>query len=134
MRNNEFQKTIIKALKGQNHQYRATPCNWVIEPFQALKGRDFASFLITPFQGSNSRLYPFHRALPDAIAKRLSALTTVTSFLFFIPKWISPAGWGVKNFGNIHIFYEVILTQHATQMCVYFSLTYRYLVLVFFIL
>ena len=51
---------------------------------KALKGRNFASLLITPFQGSNSRVYPFHRALPDAIAKRLSALTTITSCLFFI--------------------------------------------------
>ena len=45
-----FKQPITKALKGQNHQHRATPCNWVIETFQALKGRDFASFLITPFQ------------------------------------------------------------------------------------
>ena len=31
--------TIIKALKGQNHQHRATPCDWMTQPFQALKGR-----------------------------------------------------------------------------------------------
>ena len=79
-----FKHTINKALKGQKHQHRATPCDWITDPFQALKGRNFASFLITPFQGSNFRVHPFHRATPDAIAKRLSALTTVTSCLFFI--------------------------------------------------
>ena len=70
-----FKQTIIKALNRKPERLSSTK----------VKGRDFASFLITPFQGSNSRLYPFHRVLPDAIAKRLSALATVTSFLFFIP-------------------------------------------------
>ena len=77
---------ITNALKGQKHQHRATPCDWITEPFQALKGRYQTSFQITPFQGSNLRVYSFHRALPDANAKRLSALDTVTSCLFFIPK------------------------------------------------
>jgi hypothetical protein len=31
-------------------------------------------------------MFPFHRALTDANAKRLSALSMVTSCLFFIPK------------------------------------------------
>ena len=69
---------IINALKGQNHQHRATPCEWMTKPFQALKGRQQTMFRLTPFQGSNLRLCPFHRALPDANAKRLSAFTTVT--------------------------------------------------------
>jgi hypothetical protein len=74
-----FKHTIIKALKGQNHQHRATPCDRMTEPFQALKGRQRALCRITPFQGSNSRMRSFHRALPDAIDKRLSALSIVTS-------------------------------------------------------
>jgi hypothetical protein len=74
---------ISNALKGQNHQHRATPCDWRTEPLQALKGREQASYL-TPFQGLKSRMYPFHRAMPDANAKRLSALTLITGCLFFI--------------------------------------------------
>ena len=31
--------TISNALQGQNHQHRATPCDWRTEPLQALKGR-----------------------------------------------------------------------------------------------
>jgi hypothetical protein len=70
-------------LKGQNHQRWATPCDWIAQPFQALKGRNQALFQISPFQGLNLRVYPFHRALPDANVQRLSAFT---SCLFFIPK------------------------------------------------
>ena len=78
-----FKNIIIKALKGQNHQRRATPCDWMTQPFQALKGRNQASFQISPFQGSNLHVYPFHRALPDANAKRLSALTTCYMLFIF---------------------------------------------------
>ena len=53
---------------------------------QALQGRHQVSFRITPLQGLNLRMYPFHRTLPDVIAKRLSALILVISCLFFIPK------------------------------------------------
>ena len=97
--------TIINALKGQNHQHRATPCDWMTEPSQALKGRQQTRFRlapfqgcatisviyhrdkslrwdISPFQGSNSHVCPSLRALPDAIAKRLSALTSCVCFLF----------------------------------------------------
>ena len=81
-----IKNSIISALKVQNHQHRATPCDWMTETFQALKGRNQVSFQITPFQGSNLRVCPFHRALPDANAKRLSALTTVASCLLFVPK------------------------------------------------
>ena len=80
-----FKYFIINSLKGQYHQHRATPCNWIDEPFQALKGQHQVSFRITPFQGLNLRMYPFHRALPDANAKRLLALILVISCLFFIP-------------------------------------------------
>ena len=73
---------ITNALKGQNHQHRATPCDWITQPFQALKGQNQAS-LFRPFRASNLRVYPFHRVLPDANAKRLSAFTTVTDSLFF---------------------------------------------------
>ena len=69
-----FKYKIKDALKGQNHQHRATPCDRITEPSQALKGRNYASFQMTPFQGSNSCVCMFHRALPDANAKRLSAL------------------------------------------------------------
>ena len=47
------------------------------------QGRHQTLFRITPFQGLNLRVCPFHRALPDANATRLSALTSVTSCLFF---------------------------------------------------
>ena len=80
-----FKYVITNALKGQSHQRRATPCDWITEPFQALKGRYQASFQITPFQGSNLFVYPFHRALPDANDKRLSALPTIASYLFLVP-------------------------------------------------
>jgi hypothetical protein len=76
-----FKYIIISALKGHNHQHRATPCDWRTEPFQALKGRK--PTLLSPFQGLGLCMLPFHRALPDANAKRLSALMTVASFLFF---------------------------------------------------
>ena len=54
-----------------------------------VKGRQQTMCRLTPFQGLGSRMYPFHRALPDANAKRLSALTTITGFLFSIPKPLS---------------------------------------------
>ena len=69
---------ISNALKGQNHQHRATPCDWSAEPLQALKGRHQTLCRLTPFQGLKSRMYPFHRALPDANAKRLSAFFDVS--------------------------------------------------------
>jgi len=81
-----FKHAIANALKGQNHQRRATPCDWKTDPFQALQGRHQKLFRITPFQGLNLCMCLFHRALPDANAKRLSALCTVASYLFFIPK------------------------------------------------
>ena len=62
------------------------PVIWWDEPFQALKGRRQVSFRIAPLQGLNLRMYPFHRATPDANTKRLSALILVISCLFFIPK------------------------------------------------
>jgi len=71
-------KNIIKALKGQNHQHRATPCDWSTEPLQALKGRHMLYWL-TPLQGLNSRVFPFHRALPDANANKAFSLTSVTN-------------------------------------------------------
>ena len=71
-------KTTANALKGQNHQRRATPCDYGAGQFQALKGRQQTMCRLTPFQGLSSRMYPFHRALPDANAKRLSALFIVT--------------------------------------------------------
>ena len=86
------------ALKGQNHQHRATPCDWITGTIQALnrkperlsstnvKGRQQMTCRITPFQGLDMCVHLFHRALPDADAKRLSALTTVKNYLFFIPK------------------------------------------------
>jgi len=80
-----FKYFIIQALKGQYHQHRATPCNWSEEPFQALKGRNPKRYLMSPLQGLNLRMYPFHRTLPDANAKRLSALILIISCLFFIP-------------------------------------------------
>ena len=79
-----YRYTISKALKGQKHQHRATPCDWMTEPFQALKGRQQTMFRLTPFQGSNSCVCPSHRALPDAIAKRLSAFTLTTCYMFLI--------------------------------------------------
>ena len=81
-----FKHSITKALKGQKYQYKATPCDWITETFQALKGQDDVSFLMMPFQSSNSRMCTFHRVLSDAIAKRFSALATFISCLFFIPK------------------------------------------------
>ena len=78
-----FRYAITKALKGQKHQHGATPFEWMTQPFQALKGRQQAMFRLTPFQGSNLRVYPSHRALPDAIAKRLSALMICYMFLIF---------------------------------------------------
>ena len=90
-----FKHTINKALKGQKHQHRATPCDWRTKPLQALKGRHKAMCRITPFdfrraqpfrfsvQGSNLRVFTLHRATPDANAKRLSAFT-VTSCLFTV--------------------------------------------------
>ena len=78
-----FKYIIIKALKGRKHQHRATPCDWMTEPSQALKGRQQRMIRLAPFQGSNSRVCPSHRALPDAIAKRLSALTTCNMFFNF---------------------------------------------------
>ena len=68
-------------VKGQNHKRRATPCDCIVGQFQALKGRQQTMCLLTPFQGLGSRIYPFHRALPDANAKRLSALTTYKFFI-----------------------------------------------------
>jgi len=71
-------KATANARKGQNHQRRATPCEWKTELFQALNRKPFRLSV----QGLNSRIYPFHRALPNANAKRLSALTMNISFLF----------------------------------------------------
>ena len=79
-------KITANALQGQNHQRRATPCDCRAVQFQALKGRQQTMYRLTPFQGLGSRMYPFHRALPDANAIRLSALTAITGFLFSIPK------------------------------------------------
>jgi len=76
---------IANALQGQNHQRRATPCDWKTEPFQALQGRNQDLSLMSPFQGLDLCMCPLHRALPDANAKRLSAFSTVTSCMFFIP-------------------------------------------------
>ena len=92
-----FKYFITNALKGQYHQHRATPCDWRDEQFQALQGRHQVSFRITPLQGLNLRMYPFHRTLPDVNAKRLSALILVISCLFFIPKRL------FKNFSIIKI-------------------------------
>ena len=73
-------------LKGQNHQHRATPCDWRTEPLQALKGREQNIVWLTPFnfrrtqpfrlsvQGLNLRVFPFHRALPDANANKAFSL------------------------------------------------------------
>ena len=80
-----FKPVKTNALKGQNHQRRATPCDWKTKPLQALKGRKLGQCLMSPFQGLNLCMCLFHRALPDANAKRLSALNTVTGCLFFIP-------------------------------------------------
>ena len=89
-------KTTAKALQGQNHQRRATPCDWRTVTFQALKGRKPIQRLLSPFdirraqpfrlsvQGFHPHVLSLHRALPDAHAKRLSALTTVTGFSFFM--------------------------------------------------
>ena len=74
-------KNIIKALNrkperlsstivnGRNHQHRATPCDWRAEPLQALQGRQMLHGL-TPLQGLHLRVFPFHRALPDANANK----------------------------------------------------------------
>ena len=67
-------KYIISALKGQNHQHRATPCDWRTEPLQALKGRHKAMCRIAPFQGLKLHVVPFHRALPDAYANKAFSL------------------------------------------------------------
>jgi len=75
-----FKLVIANALKGQNHQRRATPCDWKTELFQALKGRNQGLSLMSPFQGLNLCMCPFHRALPDANAKRLSALQKTVPF------------------------------------------------------
>ena len=78
-------KNIIKALNrkperlsstgvnGQNHQHRATPCDWRTEPLQALQGRQMLHWL-TPLRGLHSRVFPFHRALPDANANKAFSL------------------------------------------------------------
>jgi hypothetical protein len=91
-------RSITNALQGQNHQHRATPCDWRTETFQALnrkperlsstnvKGRKPIQRLLSPFQGFQPYMISLHRALPEANAIRLSAFTTVTSCLFFIPK------------------------------------------------
>ena len=68
---------ISNALKGRNHQHRATPCDWIAEPLQALQGRQHTLYWLTPLQGLHLRVFPFHRALPDAHAKRLSAFAMV---------------------------------------------------------
>jgi len=65
---------VNRALQGQNHQRRATPCDWIVGPLQALKGRNPGQCLMSPLRGLHLRVFPFHRALPDANAKRLSAL------------------------------------------------------------
>ena len=67
-------KYMKNALKGQNHQHRATPCDWRTAPFQALKGRKLIQHLLSPFQGLNLRVFPFHRALPDANANKAFSL------------------------------------------------------------
>jgi len=67
-------KYIINALQGQNHQRGATPCEWRSELFQALQGRHKAMCQITPLQGLHLRMLPFHRALPDADAKKAFSL------------------------------------------------------------
>ena len=73
---------ISNALQGQNHQHRATPCDWRTAPFQALKGRKPIQHLLSPFQGSNLRVFPFHRALPDAHAQRLSAFFDIVKIRY----------------------------------------------------
>jgi len=80
--------SITNALQGQKHQHGATPCDWRIETFQALKGRKPIQRLLSPFQGFHPHELSLHRALPDANGKRLSAFTTVTSCLFFIHNFI----------------------------------------------
>ena len=69
-----FRYIIINALKGQNHQHRATPCDWRTKTLQALKGREQNVVWLSPFQGSNLRVFPFHRALPDANAHKVFSL------------------------------------------------------------
>ena len=81
-----FFKTTANALKGQNHQRGATPCDWRTDTFQALKGRKTIQRLLSPFQGFHPQVLSLHRALPNANAIRLSALSTVISCLFFIPE------------------------------------------------
>jgi hypothetical protein len=87
-------KAIANARKGQNHQRRATPCEWKIELFQALnrkperlsstkvKGRRQALCRMPPLQDLNSRIYPSHRALSDANANKAFSLNY--DYKFFI--------------------------------------------------
>ena len=65
---------ISNALKGQNHQHRATPCERRTEPLQALKGRNPAQYMISPFQGLDLRTLSFRRALPYAIEYKAFSL------------------------------------------------------------
>ena len=51
-----------------------------------LKGRNQERCILSPFQVSDLHVCLSHRALPDAIAKRLAALLLVICFLFFSPK------------------------------------------------
>ena len=43
----------------------------------ALKGRKLIQHLLSPFQGSNLRVFPFHRALPDANANKAFSLNYI---------------------------------------------------------
>ena len=86
-----FKHVITNALKGQNHQRRATPCDWKTEPFQALKGRHQTLFTgslfrITPLQGFDLCMCPcpFHRALPDAMLKGFQPLVQLQVVFLFL--------------------------------------------------
>ena len=117
-------KTTANALKGQNHQRRATPCDWRTETIQALKGRKPIQRLLSPFQGFHPHVLSLHRALPDANAIRLSAFTTVTSCLFFIPE--KP-----KKHAEINLIASFILNrrqqQHAQQLSLFIEYGYEYM-------
>ena len=49
----------------------------------ALKWREPIQHLLSPFQGSNLRVFPFHRALPDANAHKAFSLNYIYMLFIF---------------------------------------------------
>ena len=122
-----FRYTITKALKGRQHQHRATPCDWMTEPFLALKGRQQTMFRLTPFQveckkcaitlqkSSSNNLYGKTSFLPNSKNKTTSVVNRIhlpePDYLIFVDQ----LGNEVISDGR-HLSTEVVLLKNEAEI------------------